>query len=122
MIKSPDEYTVIVETNRGPKDFQYDQVFTPDHGQERVFEDTNVCAVLHIFKSFGQLFGVSCLPLRTGGFVEVMLIDVSLCFHCRILSSQLWMVTMYVSLHMDKQALAKHILLTESQSNTHCCR
>ena len=41
-IKSPDEYTVIVETNRGPKDFQYDQVFTPEHGQEKVFEDTNV--------------------------------------------------------------------------------
>lgn len=40
-IKSPDEYTVIVETNRGPKDFQYDQVFTPEHGQEKVFEDTN---------------------------------------------------------------------------------
>lgn len=40
-IKSPDEYTVIVETNRGPKDFQYDQVFTPEHGQDKVFEDTN---------------------------------------------------------------------------------
>ena len=44
-IKSPDEYTVIVETNRGPKDFQYDQVFTPEHGQEKVFEDTNVSPV-----------------------------------------------------------------------------
>ena len=42
VIKSPDEYTVVVETPRGPKDFQYDQVFTPDHGQEKVFEDTNV--------------------------------------------------------------------------------
>ena len=42
VIKSPDEYTVVVETQRGPKDFQYDQVFTPDHGQEKVFEDTNV--------------------------------------------------------------------------------
>lgn len=41
VIKSPDEYTVVVETPRGPKDFQYDQVFTPDHGQEKVFEDTN---------------------------------------------------------------------------------
>ena len=38
-----------METNRGPKDFQYDQVFTPEHGQEKVFEDTNVsqdCFVL----------------------------------------------------------------------------
>lgn len=41
VIKSPDEYTLIVETNRGPKDFQYDAVFTPEHGQEKVFEDTN---------------------------------------------------------------------------------
>lgn len=41
VIKSPDEYTIIVETSRGPKDFQYDQVFTPEHGQEKVFEDTN---------------------------------------------------------------------------------
>ncbi|KAM7449659.1 hypothetical protein ABFA07_002571 [Porites harrisoni] len=41
VIKSPDEYTLIVETSRGPKDFQYDQVFTPEHGQEKVFEDTN---------------------------------------------------------------------------------
>lgn len=48
MIKSPDEYTVVVETPRGPKDFQYDQVFTPDHGQEKVFEDTNVSTTVSI--------------------------------------------------------------------------
>lgn len=36
----------MVETARGPKDFQYDQVFTPDHGQEKVFEDTNVSATI----------------------------------------------------------------------------
>lgn len=48
MIKSPDEYTVVVETPRGPKDFQYDQVFTPDHGQEKVFEDTNVSTTVTI--------------------------------------------------------------------------
>lgn len=52
MIKSPDEYTVVVETPRGPKDFQYDQVFTPDHGQEKVFEDTNVSTTV----SRAQLF------------------------------------------------------------------
>lgn len=48
VIKSPDEYTVVVETPRGPKDFQYDQVFTPDHGQEKVFEDTNVSGTMSI--------------------------------------------------------------------------
>ena len=42
VIKSPDEYTVIIDTQRGPKDFQFDQIFVPEHGQERVFEDTNV--------------------------------------------------------------------------------
>lgn len=41
VIKSPDEYSLVVETSRGPKDFQYDAVFTPDHGQDKVFEDTN---------------------------------------------------------------------------------
>ena len=46
VIKSPDEYTIVVETARGPKDFQYDQVFTPDHGQEKVFEDTNVSRII----------------------------------------------------------------------------
>ena len=45
VIKSPDEYSIVIETARGPKDFQYDQVFTPDHGQEKVFEDTNVSII-----------------------------------------------------------------------------
>ena len=42
MIKSPDEYTLVVDAQRGPKEFQYDQVFMPDSSQEKVFEDTSV--------------------------------------------------------------------------------
>ena len=41
-MKSPDDYTIIVNSSRGPKEFQYDNVFMPDSSQERVFEDTNV--------------------------------------------------------------------------------
>ena len=42
MVKSPDEYSVLVMSQRGVKDFQYDQVFMEDSTQEKVFEDTNV--------------------------------------------------------------------------------
>ena len=42
MLKSPDEYTLIVDTQRGPKEFQYDAVFMPESTQEKVFEDTSV--------------------------------------------------------------------------------
>jgi chromosome segregation ATPase len=41
IINSPDEYSLIVQTARGPKDFQYDAVFTSEHDQVKVFEDTN---------------------------------------------------------------------------------
>ncbi|XP_064618815.1 myosin-9-like isoform X3 [Lineus longissimus] len=41
VIRSPDEYTINVETNRGLKEFQFDNIFMPDHSQEKVFEDTN---------------------------------------------------------------------------------
>eukprot|EP00794_Sanderia_malayensis_P009619 gene9619-10602_t len=41
VIKSPDEYTLVVDTQRGPREFQYDQIFMPDSTQEKVFEDTN---------------------------------------------------------------------------------
>lgn len=33
---------MVVRTPRGSKEFQFDQVFTEEHSQERVFEDTNV--------------------------------------------------------------------------------
>ena len=62
-IKSPDEYTVVVETSRGPKDFQYDQVFTPEHGQEKVFEDTNVSGAVDSTVLQSHLSGLSCLIL-----------------------------------------------------------
>ncbi|XP_065672562.1 kinesin-related protein 2 isoform X3 [Hydra vulgaris] len=39
--QSPDEYSIIIQTPRGPKDFQYDAVFPPGTPQEKVFEDTN---------------------------------------------------------------------------------
>jgi len=40
-VHSPDDYTVKVEDNRRDlKEFQFDQIFTKDHTQENVFEDT----------------------------------------------------------------------------------
>lgn len=39
--KSQDEYSITVETQRGIKDFQFDQVFMEDSTQEKIFEDTN---------------------------------------------------------------------------------
>lgn len=41
---SPDEYSLSVETKRGPRDFTFDQVFTPETrgGQEEVFEDVKM--------------------------------------------------------------------------------
>ncbi|OQR89178.1 kinesin [Thraustotheca clavata] len=35
-----DEYTLELETSRGPKSFAYDQVFNPSNTQDQVFEDT----------------------------------------------------------------------------------
>jgi hypothetical protein len=42
VIESPDEYTLNVRTSKALKEFQFDQVFTPEHSQEKVFEDTKV--------------------------------------------------------------------------------
>ncbi|XP_074649983.1 uncharacterized protein LOC141905115 [Tubulanus polymorphus] len=41
IIKSPDEYTININSNRGLKEFQFDQIFMPESSQEKVFEDTN---------------------------------------------------------------------------------
>ncbi|XP_013381307.1 nuclear mitotic apparatus protein 1 [Lingula anatina] len=41
VLKSPDEYTVQVDSKRGLKEFQFDQIFMPEHSQEKVFEDTH---------------------------------------------------------------------------------
>jgi hypothetical protein len=40
-VSSPDEYTVLIDTQRGLKEFQFDSIFTEDHSQENVFEDTS---------------------------------------------------------------------------------
>ena len=42
MISSPDEYSIVVDTPRGVKEFQFDSVFAPEHDQEFVYEDTSV--------------------------------------------------------------------------------
>ena len=42
VLKSPDEYTVNVESSRGTKEFQFDAIFMEDSTQEKIFEDTNV--------------------------------------------------------------------------------
>ncbi|GFN80567.1 kinesin-like protein [Plakobranchus ocellatus] len=41
VLKSTDEYTMAVNSSRGLKEFQYDQVFMEDSTQEQIFEDTN---------------------------------------------------------------------------------
>ncbi|KAK3604681.1 hypothetical protein CHS0354_009292 [Potamilus streckersoni] len=41
VVRSADEYSICVETERGPKEFQFDQVFMEDSSQEKIFEDTN---------------------------------------------------------------------------------
>ncbi|XP_052100281.1 putative protein tag-278 isoform X1 [Mytilus californianus] len=41
VLKSQDEYSITVETQRGIKDFQFDQIFMEDSTQEKIFEDTN---------------------------------------------------------------------------------
>lgn len=41
VLKSPDEYSLQVDSQRGLKEFQYDQIFMEDSSQEKIFEDTN---------------------------------------------------------------------------------
>ncbi|PVD19886.1 hypothetical protein C0Q70_20379 [Pomacea canaliculata] len=41
IVKSPDEYTIQIASQRGLKEFQFDQIFMEDVTQERVFEDTH---------------------------------------------------------------------------------
>lgn len=36
-----DDYSVTVETSRGPREFQFDRVFSGESSQEDVFQDTN---------------------------------------------------------------------------------
>ena len=62
-IESPDEYTVAVETSCSPEDFQYDEVFTTEHGQDKVFEDTNVSGAVDSIVLESQFSGLSCSKL-----------------------------------------------------------
>ncbi|XP_062575781.1 myosin-11-like isoform X4 [Saccostrea cucullata] len=41
VVKSPDEYTINVESSRGTKEFQFDSIFMEDSTQEKIFDDTN---------------------------------------------------------------------------------
>jgi hypothetical protein len=68
VVKSPDEYTINVESSRGMKEFQFDAIFMEDSTQEKIFEDTNVSLYKYIFyapvsKHWGHIvFGLSvCL-------------------------------------------------------------
>lgn len=38
----PDEETVIVKTARGPKDYQFNAVYTQEQSQEELFKDISV--------------------------------------------------------------------------------
>ena len=39
---SADEYSIAVNSTRGLKEFQYDQIFMENSTQEKIFEDANV--------------------------------------------------------------------------------
>ncbi|XP_041041201.1 kinesin-like protein KIN-14I [Carcharodon carcharias] len=41
IVHFPDEYTVIIKSSRGAKEFQFDQVFNCSTSQEEIFRDTN---------------------------------------------------------------------------------
>lgn len=80
--ESPDEYSINVHSSRGLKEFQFDHIFLPDHGQERVFEDT------HVSNQYRDHYGNSSPS-------------------CRILYNLLLMVIMSVSLPMARPALGR---------------
>ena len=48
VLNSQDEYSIAVQTQRGIKDFQFDQIFMEDSTQEKIFEDTNVRYIMFI--------------------------------------------------------------------------
>ncbi len=50
--KSPDEYTIQVDSSRGMKEFQFDTIFMPESTQDKVFEDTNVSHTAKIDQAF----------------------------------------------------------------------
>ena len=48
---SADEYSIAVNSTRGLKEFQYDQIFMENSTQEKIFEDANVKKLLPIMIS-----------------------------------------------------------------------
>lgn len=41
VVEKLDDHSVTVETSRGPREFQFDQVFSAESSQEDLFQDTN---------------------------------------------------------------------------------
>ena len=41
VVQRLDDYSVTVETARGPREFQFDRVFSSESSQEDIFQDTN---------------------------------------------------------------------------------
>lgn len=41
VVNKIDDYSVTVETPRGPREFQFDKVFSAEASQEDLFQDTN---------------------------------------------------------------------------------
>ncbi|XP_051876604.1 uncharacterized protein si:dkey-96l17.6 [Pristis pectinata] len=41
IVQSPDQYTITIQSNRGAKEFQFDQVFNSSTSQEEIFKDTS---------------------------------------------------------------------------------
>ncbi|EQC30486.1 hypothetical protein, variant [Saprolegnia diclina VS20] len=85
-VKFLDEYTLELETPRGPKSFAYDQVFNPSNTQDQVFEDTknllqsaldgyNVCIFAYGQTGSGKTFtmtGTADHPGITPRLIDLM--------------------------------------------------
>lgn len=41
VVEKVDEYSVVVETSRGQREFQFDKVFSAEASQDDLFDDTN---------------------------------------------------------------------------------
>eukprot|EP01135_Chromosphaera_perkinsii_P004123 Nk52_evm30s270 gene=Nk52_evmTU30s270 len=76
-IMSPDEYSINVQAPRGIKEFQFDSVFTWDHTQDQVYEDThnliqsavdgyNVCIFAYGQTGSGKTFTIVGAPSNPG--------------------------------------------------------
>ena len=77
ILLSPDEYSLNVQAPRGIKEFQFDSVFTWDHSQDQVYEDThnliqsavdgyNVCIFAYGQTGSGKTFTIVGAPDQPG--------------------------------------------------------